>query len=244
MTSIPSRSNRSEPSGTGKSGLFRLSPTGLLGALLLVFVTAPFVEDMAYGDLVEAVIVTLVMVAGVLVVGGRRRVLVVASLLAVPALLGKWINYFWPNLVIAPVFLGLALALMIYVVANLLLYIQNAPQVNTHVLSAGISAYLMLGLGWAVAYVLVSKVSPNAFAYSSGPPAGQTMNAFNAFYFSFTILSTVGFGDIVPTSKLARMLTVVESTTGMFYVAILISRLVSLHTSAIATRAIRGDQNP
>jgi hypothetical protein len=57
------------------------------------------------------------------------------------------------------------------------------------------------------------------------------MNAFTSLYFSFITLSTVGYGDIVPASKVARMLAMVEAMFGMFYMAMLIARLVSLYSS-------------
>ncbi len=57
------------------------------------------------------------------------------------------------------------------------------------------------------------------------------MEGFNAFYFSFITLSTVGYGDITPVSKVARMLAATEAMTGLLYVAVLIARLVALYSS-------------
>jgi uncharacterized membrane protein len=57
------------------------------------------------------------------------------------------------------------------------------------------------------------------------------MDGFNAFYFSFITLCTVGYGDVTPVSKGARMLAVVEAITGLFYVAVLISRLVAVYSA-------------
>jgi uncharacterized membrane protein len=96
------------------------------------------------------------------------------------------------------------------------------------VLCAGISAYLLLGLLWALAYILVGSLSPDAFRFTTGPPDSRSMEGFNAFYFSFVTLSTIGFGDIAPVSNVARMLVVMEAITGLFYMAILIARLVSM----------------
>ena len=57
------------------------------------------------------------------------------------------------------------------------------------------------------------------------------MGGFNAFYFSFSTLTTVGFGDITPLSKVARTLAVMEAAvTGTLYLAILISRLVGMYS--------------
>jgi Ion channel len=44
-------------------------------------------------------------------------------------------------------------------------------------------------------------------------------------------LSTVGYGDITPVSRIARWLAAMEAMTGLLYVAVLIARLVSLYSS-------------
>ncbi len=136
--------------------------------------------------------------------------------------------------VLAAVFLVAGLGLVAFVVVNLLRFVLRAPSVNVEVLCASISAYLMLGLMWTIAYWLVAQVTPTAFAFNTD--AGrQSMNGFNAFYFSFITLSTVGYGDITPVSKVARMLAAMEAMTGLFYVAVLIARLVSLYSAPGST---------
>jgi hypothetical protein len=88
----------------------------------------------------------------------------------------------------------------------------------------------MLGLLWTVAYWLVDQLTPGAFAFN-GNAERQSIRGFNAFYFSFVTLSTVGYGDITPVSKVARMLAAMEAITGLLYVAVLIARLVALYSS-------------
>jgi voltage-gated potassium channel Kch len=68
------------------------------------------------------------------------------------------------------------------------------------------------------------------------------MNGFTGLYFSYITLTTVGYGDIVPVSSVARMLAIVEAMFGMFYVALLISRLVSLYTSKRPAEAVDVEQ--
>ena len=85
----------------------------------------------------------------------------------------------------------------------------------------------MLGLLWTLAYWLVDQLNPGAFSFNTANETKKTMVGFNAFYFSFITLSTVGYGDITPVSKVARMLAATEAMTGLLYVAVLISRLVS-----------------
>ncbi len=89
----------------------------------------------------------------------------------------------------------------------------------------------MLGLMWTMAYWLVDQLTPGG-AFSFNTNAGpRSINGFNAFYFSFITLSTVGYGDITPVSTIARWLAAMEAMTGLLYVAVLIARLVSLYSA-------------
>jgi ion channel len=208
----------------------RFSTVELLVALALLFFFFPFVEEVKGGDVIVSILLSLVLLSAVLAVADRKGVFFIALVLAIPAIAGRWINHFRPDLVPPPVFLIAGLALIAFVVANLLRFVLRAPSVNTEVLCASISAYLMLGLLWTVAYWLVDQVTPGAFAFNTN--AGkQSMNGFNAFYFSFITLSTVGYGDITPVSRIARWLAAIEAMTGLLYVAVLIVRLVSLYSS-------------
>src|SRR6266853_2407506 len=207
----------------------RFSMVQLLIAFALLFFFFPFVEEVKGGDVIVSILLSLVLLSAVLAVADRKGVFFIALVLAIPAIVGRWINHFRPDLVPPPVFLVAGLALIAFVVANLLRFVLRAPSVNTEVVCASISAYLMLGLMWTVAYWLVAQVTPNAFAFNTGPK--ETMSGFNAFYFSFITLSTVGYGDVTPVSKVARMLAATEAITGLLYVAVLIARLVALYSA-------------
>jgi hypothetical protein len=208
----------------------RITTVELLIALALLFFFFPFVEEVKDGDVIVSILLSLVLLSAVVAVADRRRVFVIAVVLAIPAIAGRWINHFRPDLVPPPVFLTAGLVLIAFVVANLLRFVLRAPSVDVEVLCASISAYLMLGLLWTVAYWLVDQLTPGAFAFN-GHAERQSIRGFNAFYFSFVTLSTVGYGDITPVSKVARMLAAMEAMTGLLYVAVLIARLVALYST-------------
>lgn len=214
-----------------RPGGFRYSTVELLVVLLLLFFSAPFVEDLPQGDLIDAVLITLVMVSAVLAVGGQRRTLIVALVLVIPALAGKWANHFRPDLVPATVYLAASILFFFFVVEQLVRFILRAPRVDVNVLCAGLSGFLMLGLLWVPAYILVAQMTPGAFAFSSTVEGQGGMAGFHAFYFSFVTLCTVGYGDVTPLSKAARMLVVMQSIVGLFYIAVLLARLVALYSA-------------
>jgi len=211
--------------------LRRFSMVQLLIALALLIFFVPFVEEIKGGDLIVSALLSLVLLAGVLAVASRRRTLIIALLLAIPAVAGRWINHFHPHLVHPAPFLVAGIGLVAFVVVNLLRFVLRAPSVDVEVLCASISAYLMLGLIWTMAYWLVAQLTPGAFAFNTTTGTKETMEGFNAFYFSFVTLSIVGYGDITPVSKVARMLAATEAMTGLLYVAVLIARLVGLYST-------------
>lgn len=210
----------------------RFSTVQLLIALAVLLNCAPFVEELEGGHLILSVLFSLVLIAAVFAVADRKRTLVIALVLAVPAITARWINHFRPDLVHPSVFLVCALLLLAFVIGHLLHFILRAPIVTVEVLCASIAAYLMLGLMWTVAYWLVDQLTPGgAFSFNTNR-GSQSMNGFTGFYFSFITLSTVGYGDITPVSRAARWLAAMEAMTGLLYVAVLIARLVSLYSTA------------
>ena len=211
--------------------LRRFSAIELLVALAALFVSFPFIESLSAGALIESILLTLVLVSALLTIATRPRILIVAALLALPALIGRWLNHYRPDLVPPEVFLIGGIVFVLFVVGNLLRFVLSAPSVNTEVLCASISAYLLLGLLWTLGYWLIAELIPDAFAFNASTEADRSMKGLNGLYFSFITLSTVGYGDITPVSKVARMLAAAEAVTGLLYVAVLIARLVALHAS-------------
>jgi len=231
----PPRSTR-----LARIGLRRYSAAEFLGALVLFFVSLPFLEKLAFGDVVEASLVTLVFAMAVVAVGTRRSMLIWAALLVLPAMVGKWITHFRPDLVPPEVFPAAGMMFVGFVVARFLQFILRAPRVNSDVLCAGISTYLLLGLFWMFAYLFVARLDPGSFAFSTGPDSSHVMTRFNAYYFSFVTLSTVGYGDVTPVSNGARALAVAEAMTGTLFVAVLIARLVALYSTQDQTAVANG----
>jgi voltage-gated potassium channel len=213
------------------AGVLRFSTAYFLVALALMFVARPFIEPLSVGRLIEAVLFTLVLLSGVLAAGRRRATLIWAMALAAPALVGQWVQYRWPSLVSSELSFGTGVPFTAFITLQLLRFIVRAPQVDSDVLCAAVATYLLLGLLWSLLYSLAGRLIPDAFAFSAGPPSSRSMEGFTALYFSLITLATVGYGDIVPVAGVVRMLAAMEAIVGMFYVALLIARLVSLYPS-------------
>ena len=73
---------------------------------------------------------------------------------------------------------------------------------------------------------MIDHVHPRSVSVA-GQPA--PMEFMDALYFSFTVLTSTGFGDIVPLTRQARALCLVEQLTGALFLAILIARLAGVY---------------
>lgn len=215
-----------QPSWTG---LYRHSVAWFLGALVGLFVAAPFIETLPNGRFVSSAAVSVTMVAAILAVGGRRASLLLAAILAFPVMVGWWLEHHRAEGFAFQWFIVAFLLFLTFVIGQFFRFILRAPQVNSEVLCAGISIYLLLALWWTGAYTLTARMVPGSFG--GLPTSSPNLEGFEALYFSLVTLTTVGFGDITPLSRPARMLAMVEALTGTLYMAVLVSRLVSLHTS-------------
>ncbi|MGF1759580.1 ion channel [Photobacterium sagamiensis] len=94
-----------------------------------------------------------------------------------------------------------------------------------------VALFLLLGLIWAMAYLLIIEFSPHAIKGIEPAPWGDNLST--AAYFSFVTLTTLGYGDISPVSALAQVIVYLEAITGVFYMAIVVSSLVNARQSTL-----------
>jgi hypothetical protein len=212
-------------------GVFRLSGAQFLVALVILLVALPFLDETPNGALMEGILLTLVLLSAVVAVGGRRTSFIAALVLVIPAVGSKWVHHFWPGMLPPEVQPVAAMVFLAYIIAHLLRFILRTPHVTGEVLCSAAATYLLLGMLWAFAYAIVSRINPDAFAFNVKTDSHPVMARFQALYFSFCTLTTVGYGDIAPVSNVARVLAMAESTTGMFFATIRIARLVALYSS-------------
>ncbi|AMG31565.1 two pore domain potassium channel family protein [Grimontia hollisae] len=98
-------------------------------------------------------------------------------------------------------------------------------KIDTNKLIGSVALFLLLGLMWAVAYLFLIELDPQSF---HGLEAIKWEDNFsNSAYFSFVTLTTLGYGDISPATPIAKTLVYLESIVGVFYMAVVVSSLVS-----------------
>jgi Ion channel len=146
---------------------------------------------------------------------------VVLSILHVAPIYPGWHPLFF---ILARVF---DIMLFLGILVTILAFIFESPHVTPDTIFAAVVTYLIIAFTFGLIYLLLFSLAPQSF--NLPPPA--EMDSFGLLqgtmvYYSLVIISTLGLGDIVPLTHLARTLTVLEAVTGQFFVAILVAWLV------------------
>ena len=101
--------------------------------------------------------------------------------------------------------------------------------IDTNKVVGSVALFLLLGLKWAIVYLLVLEFSPESFNGMIQQPWAD--NFAKATYFSFVTLTTLGYGDISPSSPVAQVIVYLEAIAGVFYMAIVVASLVGASQS-------------
>jgi hypothetical protein len=212
----------------------------LFATLVVCYVLLPFLHqlseaiDPGYPPILERVVLVVLLTGAVASASSSRAGFLFALLLGLLATALWVVNALIDSNTLAVVQHLLAGTFLGYVIWVILLAIFAGRRATFNTVCASLCIYLLLGLVWAMAYSVVDVLDPNAFAWTVPgirPRAHFRLGSGNGavVYFSFTTLTTLGYGDIVPTSPISRMLATVEAITGQLYLAVLVARLVGLH---------------
>lgn len=104
-------------------------------------------------------------------------------------------------------------------------FAMRAVKVDAEHLFAALSAYLLAGIYFGLLYWALEQLHPGTFT-------GGNLSRTGGIYFSFVTLATLGYGDIVPRTEVARGLVIFEGVGGQLFLAVLVARLVSLYSKS------------
>lgn len=114
------------------------------------------------------------------------------------------------------------------------------PTVTIQSIYGALSAYLIIGLMFAACYAAIQRLDTKEDFFAGQQPANtQTLQ-----YFSFTTLTTLGYGDFTAARSGGRSLAVMEAVTGQVFLATLVARLVSAYQRPGPRRRPQDDDDP
>lgn len=217
--------------GSPKHGTY----TRLLISLIAVVSLTPFFNLFPGGTTLLHIAFVGVIVSAIWDIARTPRLFMISMTLGVPAVAIRITSMVGDSdapLIKASVG-GLFILFFAYVIFEIIWDITTSSAVTNDTIRGATCAYLLMGLAWASAYQLVSLLQPGAIDLGSGTDVFQEQNYT---YYSFVVLTTLGFGDITPVSGLARSLTWIEAVVGQLFIATIIARLVGMRMREISDR--------
>lgn len=154
--------------------------------------------------------------------------------LAIVMLASVWLQYVYPNKTIEAVGMLAGVLFTAVVIAGLLDFILKSERVSREIIYAAILLYLLAALMWAFLYTFLEWLDPTSFNLN----LSQVQSNFAAFkYYSFVTITTLGYGDIVPVSEVAKAFAITEAVVGQLYLVVAVAWLVGMHVSSKSSKS-------
>lgn len=229
------------------TGFLKEYPFGvLLGALLLIIMAAPLTERISHnisfmhGQAAIAPFVFVLTVASAIALWTTPRHRTTTLILGGMALLLLYLSTVFRHDSFAAVHLTAQTFFMSFVIAVMLRRVFSAPVVDSNILCGAASLYMLIGVLMGFIFSLIEIAVPGSFTVL--PPGGEHLphpirpGPGWLIYYSFTTLTTVGFGDVLPSSDMARSASVFEAVVGQMLLVVMMARLVGLHVAQVSNR--------
>lgn len=203
-------------------------------ALLLVVQLAsiiihPMLETVKFNQAIFSCFNVVALLLAVWVVNRSPALNWVAWALALPAIALTLLYvstanehyYIWAQL--------LESAMYFYTAAGLIMYMFNDDIITRDELFAAAATFTVLAWGFALLYSVSQFFYPGSITGSINPNAPRTW--LELIFLSFSILSSTGYGDVMITHPVTRIIGIFQMFIGLMYMALIVSRLVSLTSS-------------
>jgi hypothetical protein len=118
-----------------------------------------------------------------------------------------------------------------FTAAGSLRFSLHGRNVDREHICAALSVYLLAADFYGFAYWQLELASPGSFHSQGVPMPAGSFDLTSGFYLSFVTIATLGFGDLVPATPVARGLVITEAVLGQFYMAVMVAKLVGLYAS-------------
>src|SRR5262245_48760784 len=199
--------------------------TLLFYTLLFTLAAAPLLTALHFsGDLLQVLLAFNLLVAVLGVTGHISRtllILVAAVAIALRAVPASAVGHRLADGALMAVG-GVALV----AVVSAMRFALSAKVIRAEQIYAALSAYVLAGLFFGVVHWAIAVAWPGSFVEAGATGTPGTLSLSTAIYFSFVTLATLGYGDVVPKTDVARGVALLEAIGGQLYIAVTIARLV------------------
>ena len=199
----------------------------LISQILLMFF-APFMEKDILIYIMFASLLLLTFLSVIQRIKDSKTPLVLAIVSGAIAIISSFV---WaiPNATEHTIFIGFTICTAGYAFFILIAIVSISKtvfitdKVTSDRIIGSICVYMLIGMFFAFVYATMNFDGKTGF---------EVERLYDYIYFSFASLTTTGYGDIVPTNGLAKMVASIEGVVGSMYVAVVVARLVGMHIAS------------
>lgn len=238
----------------------------LLGSLLGLTLLAPLVDHFIWARIAIGGMMLATLLTASLAIKGPSRITIFVLLLAIVTAVmwtlalsaghaGGQLHYF--DTVAFQIATNAVTLFFFLIACFIILQDVFSGAITSDKIGGAVCVYLLVGFSFSMIHLMIALADPNAYHNTLGSHAkvedstwdwpgseskrstrdNSWLSKYPLFvYFSFCTFSTVGYGDMIPISRLARSVSCLEATFGQLYLAVLVARLVGLHTATISLR--------
>jgi hypothetical protein len=193
----------------------------LMGLMMALLVLGPILEQFVTIRKLIDVFLTVIALSMLYTITRKKSVFYFGWFLAIIMLLSLWLKYFFSPDVFATVSMMAGVFFTLLVTSQTVQFILSSKTVSREVVYAAMLVYFLLAQLWAMAYTVLDRIDPASFNL----PGGQ--GDFLLFeYYSFVTLTTLGYGDITPLTKMAKSFAVLEAVVGQLYLVVVVAGFV------------------
>lgn len=208
---------------------------GLVFVLVMVtYVLASLFDNRGWTSVVLTLATSATSVVALISSRARARLIRVALALSVLTVLLAAVgaasgNHDWLNLATL-----IQVSLLAVAMGAVLRRVVMAPQVGSRTILGALSVYAVLGILFTFLYGVIDRTQSGPFFEGQPNPSGTDF-----LFFSYTTLTTTGYGNLVPGGQPGRLISGLEMMAGQIFLVTLVAGLVSLWRPGEAIRQRR-----
>lgn len=208
-------------SGENREGILFKSNVVLIIVLIIIIFILPGMSRQR--ELFTTVLLSVLVISGLFAADFSRaafRMLFLSGFLVVTVTV---LNLLFPGLQkLNPVTFILNTLFFIIVTVALVSHVAQAKEVYRSTLLSAINSYLLIGLSLSLLFLILDLLIPGSFTQVNAAEEG--LSAF--VYYGFVTLTTLGYGDITPTTPVARSLASFTALFGQLYLVIIMALII------------------
>ena len=194
-----------------------------ISIIIFIFIN-PLYEDTSFHKVANLFSYSLIFIATNFSI--KKRTILIKSLLIL-GVISQFAFFFIEQKHILISTFTISAIVFAIVTTLLILQIARTKNINLEVIFEAISGYLLIGIIATITNIIILAFNNNAILFEGSASLGDMI------YYSFITLTTIGYGEIIPISPMARNISLITGISGQLYLTIIIALIIGKFSSTI-----------